>query len=60
MVPRVKTVLGKSSLKFTGAMEWNKLPSSIQEITSHSHFKKCLKSHLLNEILVEEHNAFVS
>ena len=59
LIPRVNSIVGKSSLRYTGATEWNKLPASIQNSASHNTFKKSLKSFLINSVLEEENNMYV-
>ena len=59
-VPRFRTNLGKSSFRYTGAVEWNKLPTCIKDRTTKCSFKKHVKSHLLNLVYTEENQTFIS
>ena len=47
-VPRVRSNIGKQSFRYIGAVIWNQLSHNLQNISSHSTFKRCLKKHLIN------------
>ena len=59
-ITRFRTTLGKSTFRYTGAVEWNKLPTCIKNKTAKGTFKKLVKSHLLNSVYIEENQAYVS
>ena len=55
VVNRVKGMIGKSTFRFSGAVEWNKLPTSTQSILDKTLFKKTfliLRNFLLTYITV--------
>lgn len=58
-IPRVNLLVGKSTFMFSGAVEWNKLPSNIQRVTSRNNFKDKVKSHYLNLIVNRENDVYV-
>ena len=45
---RPKSELGKKSLKFSGVKQWNKLPSSLKEITEPERFNKEIRKLILD------------
>ena len=47
-LPRPRTELGKTSVKFQGARAWNSLPISIKSKGQSKSFPKHLKRHILN------------
>ena len=47
-IPRPNLTLFKHSVMYAGPKTWNGLPDFIKQSKSYSHFKKQLKSHLLN------------
>ena len=49
IVPRHRSLLGKSSFKYTSAVEWNSLPLGAQTIVEKVNFKKTIKCVLLEE-----------
>jgi len=48
LVPRFSSLLGKSSFKYTGAVEWNSLPLGVQTVVKKVNFKKTIKRVLLD------------
>jgi hypothetical protein len=56
VVPRYNSLVGKKSFRYTGATEWNLLPTSALTIVLKSNFKKYVKQHLLEMVLKEESN----
>ena len=59
VVPRFNTLVGKSTFKFTGATEWNLLPTGAQTMIEKSSFKKYLKQYLLESVLEEESSQYI-
>ena len=59
IVPRYRSLLGKSSFKYTGAVEWNSLPLGAQTIVEKVNFKKTIKCLLLDRVLEEENSVFI-
>ena len=59
VIPRFRSLLGKSSFKYTGAIAWNHLPLHIQSIVQKNNFKKSVKCHLLDSILSDENSLYV-
>ena len=47
-IPRPNLTLFKHSVMYAGPKTWNGLPDFVKRSKSYSHFKKQLKSHLLN------------
>jgi hypothetical protein len=56
VVPRYNSLVGKKGFRYTGATEWNLLPTSALTIVLKSNFKKYVKQHLLEMVLKEESN----
>ena len=56
VVPRCRSLLGKSSFKYTGAVEWNSLPVGVQTVVKKVNFKKTIKHVLLDRVLEEENS----
>ena len=50
LIPKRKLTIGQFSFSYQGAQIWNSLPLEIKKITSRNHFKKTLKSHILNQL----------
>ena len=59
IVPRYRSLLGKSSFKYTGAVEWNSLPLGAQTIVEKVNFKKTIKCVLVDRVLEEENSVFI-
>jgi len=59
VVPRYRSLLGKGTFKYTGAMEWNCLPLGARTIVQKENFKKFVKSYLLERVLEEETSLYV-
>ena len=59
IVPRYRSLLGNSSFKYTGAVEWNSLSIGAQTIVEKVNFKKTIKYVLLDRVLEEENSIFI-
>jgi len=59
VVSRYRSLVGKGTFKYTGAIAWNNLPLGVQSIMEKSSFKKVVKSHLLNNVKEEELSLYV-
>ena len=59
IVPRYRSLLGKSYFKYTGAAEWNSLPLSAPTIVEEVNFKKTIKCVLLDRVLEEENSVCI-
>ena len=58
-VPRFNGLIGKHTFQYSGAIEWNTLPFSVQSLEQRSHFKKKVKSFLSNQVVQQEANQFI-
>jgi len=59
VVPRFNTLVGRSSFRFTGTMEWNLLPIGAQTMVEKFSFKKYVKHYLLESVLEEESSQYI-
>ena len=59
VVPRYRSLVGKGTFKYTGAIAWNILPLGVRSIMEKSSLKKAVKSHLLNNVRKEEPSLYV-
>ena len=47
-LPKVKSAIGQSTFKYSGAKDWNSLPSIFREMTSITSFKSSIYMYLLD------------
>ena len=59
VVPRYRSLVGKGTFKYAGAIAWNILPLGVRSIMEKSSLKKAVKSHLLNNVRKEEPSLYV-
>jgi len=59
VVPRYRSLVGKGTFKYTGAIAWNNLTLGVQSIMKKSSFKKAVKCYLLNDVREEELSLYV-
>ena len=54
-VPRTRTIFGQRAFSVAVPLQWNNMPSDIQDITDRAAFKRALKSHFSILAYVVDH-----
>ena len=59
-VPMVKSQhFGKSTFNFTSIEAWNALPSALHTLTDKGNFKKSVRTHYFQQIMVRENDPYI-